>query len=92
MREIPWSIAVLLAPFALQAQVPDSVIVITGGGTRGPPVGPHPHAWLGEPAPAEYPEVLAELRQENGPRTRAELDSIAEMLVEWATSEEVIHR
>ena len=92
MRRAFWSISILVMPFALQAQVPDSVIVITGGGQRGPPDGPHPHAWEGGAAPAEYREVLAELRQENGPRTRAELDSIADMLVEWATSEDVIYR
>ena len=41
---------------------------------------------------AEYPEVLAELTQRNGPRTAAELDSIADLLVEWATAEDVIDR
>lgn len=72
--------------------VPDSVIVITGGGKRGPPVGPQPHQFTIGPPVGEYPDALAELRQENGPRTRAELDSVADMLVMWATSEEVIYR
>lgn len=40
----------------------------------------------------EYPEVLAELTQRNGPRTAAELDSIANLLVGWATAEHVIER
>lgn len=39
-----------------------------------------------------YPEVLAELTRRNGPRTAAELDSIADLLVEWATAEDVIDR
>ena len=75
-----------LGPTALEAQVPDSVIVVSDTTRRGPWVGEHPHQVIIGPPPL-YPEVLAELRQENGPRTRAELDLIADMLVEWATSE-----
>lgn len=40
----------------------------------------------------EYPDILAELTQQNGMRTPAELDSVAALLVEWATAEDVIER
>ena len=92
MRRILPSLLMVLAPTALEAQVPDSVIVVSDTTRRGPWVGEHPHQFTIGPPRNEYPEVLAELRQENGPRTRAELDSIADMLVEWATSEDVIYR
>lgn len=83
----------MLVPITLEAQVPDSVIVVSDTTRRGPWVGEHSHRYtiIGPPI-GEYAEVLAELRHEHGPRTRAELDSIADMLVDWATSEEVIHR
>ena len=92
MRRIMVGILTALAPIAIEAQVPDSVIVVSDTTRRGPWVGEHSHQYTIGPRIGEYPEVLAELRQENGPRTRSELDSIANMLVEWATSEEVIHR
>ena len=93
MRRILLGFLAALVPITIEAQVPDSVIVVSDTTRRGPWVGEHSHRYtiIGPPI-GEYPEVLAELRQENGPRTRAELDSIADMLVEWATSEDVIHR
>ena len=54
--------------------------------------GPGHEVIRGDPVTLEYPEVLAELTQRTGPRTAAELDSIADLLVEWATAEEVIER
>ena len=91
-RILPGFLAVLV-PLAIEAQVPDSVIVVSDTTRRGPQVGhSHQNQLTIGPRIDAYPEVLAELRQENGPRTRAELDSIANMLVEWATSEDVIHR
>lgn len=92
MRKILLGSLMAVAPLAVEAQVPDSVIVVSDTTHRGPWVGEHSHRFTIGPPRDEYPEVLAELRQENGPRTGAELDSITDMLVEWATSEDVIHR